>query len=314
MKKISILIPVFNESASLHNLYAALSPLIDNKLTQHPYEWEVMLVDDGSRDDSLDIMRQLNAADPRIHYVALSRNFGKETAMLAGMDAVSGDATVVMDADLQHPVEAIPSMIEKWTEGFDDVYGLRTTRGRESWLRRRLSLAYYGLLRRSTRVEVLPNVGDFRLLDRRVVDALCQLRESQRYTKGLYCWVGFKKTAVAFEQKGREAGESSFSLRSLLNLAVEGIVSFTTAPLRFATVAGFLTAFAAMAYIIFIIIKTLIWGEPIQGFPTLICVILFLGGLQLIAIGIIGEYIGRIFTETKQRPPYLLSERDGKRL
>lgn len=315
-KRVSILIPVYNEgTASLQALRDALKPLIDNQLTDVPYEWQVMLVDDGSHDDSLDAMRALHQADPRFCYISLSRNFGKESAMLAGMDYVTGHCTIIMDADLQHPVEAIPAMLRKWEEGYDDVYGQRITRGREPWLRRRLSLAYYSMLRRlSPRVEILPNVGDFRLLDRRAVAALCSMRESQRYTKGLYCWVGFRKTGIPYEQRGRAAGHSSFSFWRLFSLALDGLTSYTTAPLRIATVAGLLIAVLALFYMVFIIVKTLVVGEPIQGFPTLVCLILFLGGCQLLAMGVIGEYIGRIFNQTKDRPPYIIAERDGEKV
>lgn len=315
-KRVSILIPVYNEgTASLQALRDALKPLIDNQLTDVPYEWQVMLVDDGSHDDSLDAMRALHQADPRFCYISLSRNFGKESAMLAGMDYVTGHCTIIMDADLQHPVEAIPTMLRKWEEGYDDVYGQRITRGREPWLRRRLSLAYYSMLRRlSPRVEILPNVGDFRLLDRRAVAALCSMRESQRYTKGLYCWVGFRKTGIPYEQRGRAAGHSSFSFWRLFSLALDGLTSYTTAPLRIATVAGLLIAVLALFYMVFIIVKTLVVGEPIQGFPTLVCLILFLGGCQLLAMGVIGEYIGRIFNQTKDRPPYIIAERDGEKV
>lgn len=315
-KRVSILIPVYNEgTASLQALRDALKPLIDNQLTDVPYEWQVMLVDDGSHDDSLDAMRALHQADPRFCYISLSRNFGKESAMLAGMDYVTGHCTIIMDADLQHPVKAIPAMLRKWEEGYDDVYGQRITRGREPWLRRRLSLAYYSMLRRlSPRVEILPNVGDFRLLDRRAVAALCSMRESQRYTKGLYCWVGFRKTGIPYEQRGRAAGHSSFSFWRLFSLALDGLTSYTTAPLRIATVAGLLIAVLALFYMVFIIVKTLVVGEPIQGFPTLVCLILFLGGCQLLAMGVIGEYIGRIFNQTKDRPPYIIAERDGEKV
>lgn len=315
-KRISILIPVYNEGAhSLERLRKALLPLLDNCLTPQPYSWQVMMVDDGSRDDSLEAMRRIHDEDPRFGYVSLSRNFGKENALLAGMDMVSGDCTVIMDADLQHPVDAIPRMIAEWEGGYDDVYGQRVTRGREPWLRRRLSLAYYALLQRlSPRVQILPNVGDFRLLDRRVVHAIRGLRESQRYTKGLYCWVGFSKKAVPFEQQGRAEGKSSFGFMSLFNLAVEGITSYTTAPLRIATVGGFVIAALSLVYMLVIIVKTLCFSEPIQGFPTLACLILFLGGCQLVAVGIIGEYIGRIFNQTKERPPYIIAEHNGKRI
>jgi glycosyltransferase involved in cell wall biosynthesis len=274
----------------------------------------VLLVNDGSADGSLAQMRKLHADDARIRYISLSRNFGKEEAMLAGMDNVTGDCTVIMDADLQHPVEVIPQMLAEWEAGYDDVYGQRITRGEESWLRRRLSMLYYNLLKRSTRIEILPNVGDFRLLDKRVVNAMRSMRESQRYTKGLYCWVGFNKKAVPFEQKDRTDGVSSFNFHRLFNLAVDGVTSYTVAPLRISSVVGFVTAMLSLLYMCYIIVKTLIVGEPIHGFPTIVCVMLFLGGCQLLAIGICGEYIGRIFIQSKGRPPYIVSERDGSKV
>lgn len=311
MKKISLLIPVYNEEESLDALYAALIPLLDNThslLKGTKYEWEVLLIDDGSHDHSSDKLKEINRRDPRFRYVRLSRNFGKENALLAGFDRVTGDALVIMDADLQHPVDTIPEMIKQWENGFEDVYGRRLTRGSESLLRKLFTKAYYGLLNKSTRVDVLPNVGDFRLLDRKVVDAIRGLRESQRYTKGLYCWVGFKKTGVDFQTADRAAGETHMSARRLVNLALEGVTSYTTAPLRIATVLGFIISIFSICYMIYIVCKTLMFGEPIQGFPTIICTILFLGGCQLIALGIIGEYIGKIYNESKQRPPYIVAE------
>lgn len=313
MKKISLLIPVYNEEASLDALYTALVPLLDNT---HPalkdrYEWEVMMIDDGSRDNTHAILRRLHLRDPRIRYARLSRNFGKENAMLAGFDRVTGDCMVIMDADLQHPVDTIPEMIAQWEDGWEDVYGRRLSRGKESILRKGLTKVYYSLLNRSTRVDVLPDVGDFRLLDRKAIDAIRGMRESQRYTKGLYCWVGFKKKGVDFVTADRIAGETKMKPGRLLNLALEGITSYTTAPLRFASVAGFIISLASIAYMIYVVCKTLIFGEPIQGFPTLICTILFLGGCQLIALGIIGEYIGKIYNETKQRPAYIVAEESG---
>lgn len=314
-KKISILVPVFNEGTGVEALYEALQPLISNKLTSRDYEWEVLMVDDGSSDDSLDRMRRLHEADQRVRYVSLSRNFGKENAMLAGMDHVAGQCAVIMDADLQHPVATIPEMIEKWEEGYDDVYCRRVTRGREPWMRRVLTKMYYGMLRRiSSKVQILPNVGDFRLLDRRVVQAMRSLRETQRYTKGLYCWVGFKKASVDFEQADGVRGKSTFGLWSLLNLAIEGITSYTTAPLRIASVTGILISLCSLVYMIYIVAKTILVGEPIQGFPTLVCVMLLLGGAQLLAIGIIGEYLSRVFVQTKGRPPYIVSEIDGEKV
>ncbi len=310
MKKVSLLIPVYNEEESIDSLYAALRPLLDNNHQglKSNYDWEVILVDDGSRDSSLEKMRKLSEDDPRIRYVSLSRNFGKENAMLAGFDRVSGDCMIIMDADLQHPIDTIPEMLSEWENGWEDVYGRRLTRGKESIFRKLFTKLYYSLLNKSTRVDVLPDVGDFRLLDRKAVDAICRMRESQRYTKGLYCWVGFRKKGVNFVTADRVAGNTHMSAGRLINLALEGITSYTTAPLRIATVLGFIVSVISIFYMIYIVGKTLIFGEPIQGFPTIICAILFLGGCQLLALGIIGEYIGKIYNESKHRPPYIVSE------
>ena len=303
MKKISILVPCYNESEALPALIRELGK-VASALSQ--YQWEFLFVNDGSKDDTLSVLRTLRSQDNRVIYIDLSRNFGKETAMMAGFDHVSGDCTIIMDADLQHPPQVIPDMIAKWEEGYDDVYARRLSRGKESWMRKVLSLLYYRILNRSTRMEVLPNVGDFRLLDRRCIDALCQMRESNRYTKGMYCYIGFRKTFVDFETQDRVAGKTSMNYRSLFNLAIEGLLSFTTAPLRLATTVGCLTSGFAFIYMIYVFIKALLVGDPVQGFPTLMIVILLLGGIQLLSLGIIGEYLGRIFTETKKRPSYFI--------
>lgn len=311
MKKVSVLVPCYNEEASLPLLYAELAKLMDE---QKGYEWEVLLVNDGSKDHTLEIIQELRAKDPRISYVDLSRNFGKENAMLAGFDYVTGDCMVIMDADLQHPPSLIPQMLAYWEQGYEDVYAKRRDRGRESWLRKTFSLMFYAILERSTRFEILKNVGDFRLLDRCCIDALKRLRESERYTKGMFCWIGFRKKEIIFDCGERVAGKSNWNFFSLFNLAIEGITSFTTSPLRFSTVLGLLIAFGAFLLMLYYVAKTLIYGDPIQGFPTLITVILFLGGIQLISIGIIGEYLGRIFNEAKHRPVYLVRSYNGKRL
>ncbi len=314
MKKLTLLIPIYNESRNMRALADAVTPLINNRLTSEKYDWEVLLVNDGSTDTSLAAMAALHAADSRFQYLDLSRNFGKENAMLAGLDFASGDAVIIMDADLQDPVEVIPEMIRQWEDGYDDVYGRRRSRGKESALRRKLSLTFYGLLQKFTRIDILPNVGDFRLLDRICVNALRQMRENQRYTKGLFCWIGFNKKEVLFDRNDRPGGKSSFSYRSLFNLAIDGITSFTTVPLRLASVMGLFTAMCSIMYLCYVLVRTLLYGDPVAGFPTIMCVMLFLGGCQLIALGIIGEYIARIFTETKQRPPYLVKSLNGKRL
>lgn len=305
MKKVSILVPCYNEEKTLPLLYPEIKSLMDNQVE---YEWEVLFVNDGSKDNTMAVIKALRVADSRISYVNLSRNFGKENAMLAGFDYVTGDCMVIIDADLQDPPSLIPEMLKYWEEGYEDVYAKRANRGKESWLRKQFSLLFYKILDHSTRFDVLQNVGDFRLLDRCCINALKQLRESERYTKGMFCWIGFKKKEIVFDRADRVAGESNWNFWSLFNLAIEGITSFTTAPLRFATVCGFIIAFIAFCMMLFYGIKTLVWGDPVQGFTTLIVVTLFLGGVQLFSIGILGEYIGRIFNETKKRPTYLVSE------
>lgn len=310
MKRISILIPCYNEEKSLPLLYPELKALMDS---QSDYEWEVLFVNDGSRDNTLNLIKALQVADGRINYVDLSRNFGKENAMLAGFDYAKGDCMVIMDADLQDPPSLIPQMLEYWEQGYEDVYAKRANRGKESWLRKKLSLLFYKILDHSTRFDVLQNVGDFRLLDRCCIDALKQMRESERYSKGMFCWIGYEKKEIVFDRSDRVAGESKWNFWSLFNLAVEGITSFTTAPLRLATLLGVVIAFLAFCLLLFYGIKTLIWGDPVQGFTTLIVVTLFLGGVQLLTIGILGEYIGRIYNETKKRPVYLVKEYNGEK-
>lgn len=309
MKKISILIPCHNEEQSLPLLYPELVKLMDG---HQAYEWELLFVNDGSTDGTLQALRQLHQQDARVSYVDLSRNFGKETAMLAGFDYATGDCMVIIDADLQDPPSLIPEMIQWWEQGYDDVYARRKTRGRESWLRKRLSLLFYRILQSSSRFDVLQNVGDFRLLDRRCINALKRMRESERYTKGMYCWIGFRKKELLFDRGDRVAGNSSWSLRQLFSLAVDGITSFTTVPLRVSTLVGFIVSMLAFIYMIYVFIKALIWGDPVQGYPSLVILMLFLGGIQLLSLGIIGEYIGRIYNEAKRRPDYLAREFNGE--
>lgn len=305
MKKVSILVPCYNEEKSIPLLYPELKNIMDN---QSSYEWEVLFVDDGSRDNTISLIKSFRAEDKRINFVTLSRNFGKENAMLAGFDFVTGDCMIILDADLQDPPSLIPQMLEYWNQGYQDVYAKRTNRGKESWLRKKFSLLFYKILDHSTRFDVLQNVGDFRLLDRQCINALKKLRESERYTKGMFCWIGYKKKEITFDRGDRVAGDSNWNFWSLLNLAIEGITSFTTAPLRFATVLGAIVAFFAFCFMIFYGVKTIAFGEQVRGFTTLIVVILFMGGVQLMTIGVLGEYIGRIFNETKNRPTYLASE------
>ena len=311
MKKISVLIPCYNEEKTLPLLYPELVKLMEGL---PDYEWEIMFVNDGSADNTLHILQQLRQQDKRVNYVDLSRNFGKEVAMLAGFDYVTGDCMVIVDADLQDPPALIPEMLKYWEEGYEDVYARRRTRGKESWLRKWLSIKFYKLLQRTSRFDVLQNVGDFRLLDRRCINALKRMRESERYTKGMFCWIGFNKKEVEFDRGDRVAGSSSWGYKQLFSLAIDGITSFTSAPLRISTFVGFVVSMLAFIYMIYVFVKALIWGDPVQGYPSMVILILFLGGIQLLSLGIIGEYIGRIYNETKNRPDYIVREFNGERV
>lgn len=305
MRKVSILLPCYNEDKSLPLLYQALLKLMEK---ERAYEWEVLFVNDGSNDNTLDIIKSLRQEDNRINYLDLSRNFGKENAMLAGIDYVSGDGLVIMDADLQHPPMVISEMLKYWEKGYDDIYAKREDRGKESWFRKQFSLLFYKLLQKISRLEVPQNVGDFRLLDKSCINVLRNIRETERYSKGIFAWIGFNKKEITFKQSDRIAGKTSWSFLSLLSLAVEGIISFTTAPLRLSTIIGLCSSITSFIYLVFVLVKTMVYGEAVPGYPTLVVLILFLGGVQLFSIGIIGEYIGRIFKETKHRPPYIVKE------
>lgn len=311
MKKVSVLIPAYNEQESLLMLYERLRALMD---AHTEYAWEVIFVNDGSRDHTLVLLAQLHEKDLRINYVDLSRNYGKEVAMLAGFDYVTGDCMVIMDADLQHPPELIPDMLRYWEEGYDDVYARRRTNEKESFLRKNLRRIFYATLRKAAHMPIQQDTGDFRLLDRICINAMKQLRESQRYTKGMFSWIGFRKKELLFDQQCRIAGESKWNFFKLLNLAVEGITSFTVAPLRIASVSGAIVSLLAFIYGIYIFVTNLIYDDPVDGFPTIMVTILFLGGVQLLSIGIIGEYLGRIFNETKKRPVYFARSYNGQKI
>lgn len=302
MKTVSLIIPAYNEEESLHMLYDQLCKFIDS---QEQYGWEILFVNDGSSDKTALIIDSFIEQDKRVAVVELSRNFGKEAAMLAGFDHVTGDCAIVLDADLQHPLSAIPEMLQYWEEGYDDVYARRRTRGDASAIRKVFSRLYYSLLQHTSDIDVLPDVGDFRLLDRKCIDTLKQLREQCRYTKGMYAWIGYRKKEILCDQQERVAGASKWNFFSLLNLAIEGLTSFSVTPLRISSILGSIISLVAFVYMIIIIAKTLIWGDPVAGYPSLMCIILFLGGIQLLSLGIIGEYLGRIFNETKNRPTYV---------
>ncbi len=308
MKKITILVPCFNEEATLPRFFTAMQEVIKS-IPQ--YEWQYLFINDGSQDRTLEVIKSLRI-EGGVEYISLSRNFGKESAMLAGFDYVESDAVIIMDADLQDPPAVIPQLIAKWEEGYEDVYAMRRDRGKESWLRKKLSLTYYKLLTRASQMDVLPNVGDFRLLDKKCINALKQLRETHRYTKGMFCYIGFKKCSVEFDRGNRVAGESNMSWRMLFHLAIDGIMSYTVFPLRLAGWIGFAVSIFALGFMFYILIKTLLYGDPVAGYPSLMVIISFLGGIQLISLGIIGEYLGKVYGETKNRPVYFISEKSWK--
>ncbi len=302
LDRLSVVVPVYNESAVLPAFHARLQQVLDGL----PLSSEVVYVDDGSCDGSAAVLRRLRVGDPRVAVITLSRNFGKEAALTAGLDHASGDAVVVIDADLQDPPELIVAMVEAWREGHDVVTMRRAARAGETLLKRASAGAFYRLLNRVSDVPIPLDTGDFRLLSRRAVDALRQLPERNRYMKGLFAWIGFPQKELQFARDVRAAGRSRWSYARLLGLALDGITSFTWAPLRFAIYAGLLTAAAALSFGAWIIVKTLMFGDPVAGYPSMMTVILFLGGAQLLAIGIQGEYLGRLFAESKQRPLYLV--------
>lgn len=305
MKAITIIVPVYNEEATLGRLIDRLDLLADS---QPNYRFEYLFIDDGSKDRTFELIKQHAAENPRISYVSLSRNFGQEVAMLAGLDKAEGDAVVIIEADLQDPPELVPDMIKLWEDGYDDVYARRNTRKGETWLKKTTASMYYKVLQRSSRVEIQRDTGNFRLLDRRCVLALRQMRERERQAKALFSWIGYKKVEIVYDRDPRADGETKWSYPALINLAINGITSFTIAPLRAASISGFVISFAAVVYIILIIVQTLFTNNHQAGWPAIMCVVLFLGGIQLISLGIIGEYVGRIFNETKRRPLYLVDE------
>jgi glycosyltransferase involved in cell wall biosynthesis len=306
MQKLTVVVPAYNESSGLREFHARLAAVLD-KLAPD-LAGDVLYVDDGSRDDTWDVIRSLHSSDPRAAGLKLSRNFGKEHAMTAGLDHTDADAIVMIDADLQDPPELIPEFVRKWREGFDVVYGTRSSRAGESAAKKFTASAFYRVMERLSATPVPRDTGDFRLMNRRAVQALGQLRERQRFMKGLFAWVGYRQTSIEYERDARFAGTSKFNYWRLWNFAIEGITSFSGAPLKVATYVGVLTAMLAFLFGIYVLIKALLFGDAVRGYPTLMLVILFLGGVQLIALGMIGEYLGRLYLEAKQRPLYLVDE------
>ena len=302
----SIVVPFYNEVDNLRVLYDRVCGVLK---TIEDCKFDFLFVDDGSEDDSLNVVRDLSHVDKRVHYISFSRNFGKEIALSAAVDYLSNcDAAILMDADLQHPPELIPKLLEGYFEGFDDVYAQRHIRGGEGWFKKLSAKLYYTVLAHSTNVPVQVDAGDYRLLSSRALCALRCIPEQSRSMKSLYSWIGFKKKAVPVDQEPRLHGNSKFSFLKLLNLALDGITSFTTAPLRLATILGACSAFIALVSFCWFFADTLLHGNPVPGYPSLFCGMLFFGGVQLLGLGIIGEYLGRVFVETKGRPLYIVAE------
>lgn len=303
---ISCVVPVFNEDEVVVPFIESLQQC----LRQLSNRFEIIVVDDGSHDKTLNKIREL-PKDYHVKVLGLSRNFGKEVALTAGIEHASGDVVVLMDADFQHPIDLIPVFLQRWAEGYDMVYGVRKDRDSESYFKRHLANLFYWLMQKITKIDIPQHAGDFRLMDKKIIQALAQFPERTRFMKGLYAWVGYQSIAVPFEVQDRVAGESSWRISKLTELAITGITSFSDVPLRIWGFIGFIISLIALVYAIYIVTVTLLFGADLPGFPTLVVAIMFLGGIQLLSIGILGEYIARIFTEVKQRPKYLLETKDG---
>ena len=310
MKKITIIVPSYNEEEALPYLYERLNTMMNN-LNQ--YEFEVLFINDGSKDKTLELIKEMRNKDNRISYVNFSRNFGKETAMIAGLDYATGDAVIFIDADLQDPPELIPELIKYWEEGYDDVYARRSSRKGETFLKKFTSKMYYKVLQSLTRVEIQKDTGDFRLLDRRCVNALKKMRETQRCSKSMFSWIGYKKKEVMYDRDPRVAGTTKWNYKKLVDLAIDGITAFTTSPLRISTFLSIPTFLAFIIYLIYIIVKCINNSAGIQGYQIIILLNLFSFGVIILLIGIIEEYLGRIFNETKNRPLYFVDEYNGEK-
>ena len=304
-RRLTVLVAAFNEAEALPLLHPRIARVLDG-LAREGVVGRVLYVDDGSRDATWTVLQSLAANDARVGVLRLSRNFGKEAALTAGLDHVEAGAVLILDADGQDPPELIPEFVAKWREGYDDVHGTRLAREGEGWLKRSTAAAFYRVIGRLSRTPIPADTGDFRLLSPRALSALKQLRERNRFMKGLFGWVGFRQVSIPYRRAPRAAGTSKFNFWKLWNFAIEGITSFSTAPLRVATYIGVATALLAFAYGGWIIVKAMLWGDPVAGWPSMMAVILFLGGVQLVALGTIGEYLGRLYEEAKQRPLYLV--------
>jgi len=303
---ISVVIPVLNEAQGLRGLLERLCPVLERL-----GDWEIIFVDDGSTDGTLEAIRAVNLTDPRVKAVALSRNFGKEIAIAAGMRYARGDAVVIMDADLQHPPEVIEAFVAKWRAGFQVVYGERLDRAHESPIRRMLSRAFYRVFNALSKCDIPEGAGDFRLLDRRAVDAMNALGERSRFNKGLFSWIGFRAIGVPYSDADRKHGRSRWSFRSLVRFALDGLTSFTTIPLRVWSLLGLVISLTAFVSALGFLVRTLVYGADVPGFPSLIISVMILSGVQLISLGVVGEYLGRVYEEVKARPLFIVAEEVG---
>jgi glycosyltransferase involved in cell wall biosynthesis len=304
---LSLVVPMYNEAENVAAFYTRAVGVLES--SGQPFE--IVVVNDGSKDDTLERLVELHRRDPRVKVVNLSRNFGKEIALSAGLDVASGDAVIPIDADLQDPPELIVEMVARWREGWDVVYAQRTSRSGESWLKRATSFAFYRVMRRLTRIDIPRDTGDFRLMDRRVVTALRELREHHRFMKGLFAWVGFRQLALPYARDPRHAGRTTWNYLRLWNFAIEGITSFSFVPLQVASYVGGLVALLSFLYGGYFVARTLLFGPDVPGYPSLLVIMLFLGGVQLLTLGVLGEYVGRIYAETKRRPLYVVRETLG---
>ncbi|WP_163859858.1 glycosyltransferase family 2 protein [Paenibacillus elgii] len=305
--KLSLIVPMYNEGSNISYFYNRITKVLENI----GYRYEIICINDGSKDDTMQRLTELNKKDNRVKIINLSRNFGKEIAMSAGLKAAKGDAIIPIDADLQDPPELIPELIDKWLAGYDVVYATRTKREGETWTKKATAKLFYKFMRKITNIDIPADTGDFRLMSRRVVDALNQLPEHHRFMKGLFSWVGFKQIGISYQREPRHAGKSSFNYWKLWNFAIEGITSFSFAPLKMSSYLGLIVSFLSVLYMLFLIVRTIFFGNEVPGYPSLMVAILFFGGVQLMSLGFIGEYVGRIYNESKRRPLYFVSEQIG---
>lgn len=304
---ISVVVPIYNEESNIIDFVTALSATLRDLSNRY----EILLIDDGSQDKSLDLIEANLLSDTSVKLISFSRNFGKEAALTAGLDHCQGKVCIIIDADFQQPIETLTNFIDQWQAGYDMVYAIRKDRLDETWIKRSLTRVFYRLIDYLSATKIPPNASDFRLLDRKVIDALNRCGETNRFLKGLYAWVGFKSTAIYYQPQERNAGKTSFSFKRLFSLALTGILSFSDVPLRALSIVGMLVSGISFLYALLILFKTLFFGVDVPGFATLAVAIIFFGGVQLFSIGILGEYIARIFSEVKCRPKYLIDRTIG---